>query len=233
MALIRDMNGAIVPLGRTIRTFDDPLIPGTAFAYEPGTTTAWLTCDLGTASFNSGVGASTNPGQVTAATGAGTNDFARIRTNFQIAGANYKEIIWTVEGLVCDTDAEIALFFGISANGNEGGCDLVHSSAAALASIQTTASGAVNGTYPTNYRLVDGSTYQTVGTAEHYKNLTMRLQPVLGKVYILEDDQDMAAVDISSTFTNSASLNPYVMIQTQQAVSHNFKVSRFTLTLVH
>lgn len=231
MPLIRDDDGNIIPLGRTIRTFDDPLIPGLAFANTPAGT-PWLTTDLGTANFNSGVSAATNPGQATIATAATINSFARVKTNFVILDTNYKEIVWTVQALSCDVDSPIKMQFGISQDGNNGGCDLVQASTDALASIQTTAAAATNGTYPANYRLVDGNAFTAVAVARKYKNITMRLQPQLGKVYILEDDQDMVAADISATFTHG-SLRPYVVMQTLEAVAHNFKISRATLTLIH
>lgn len=227
--LLRDEMGEIIPLGRTIRVLDEVFIPGTALP-------SWLVCDLGTASFGSGVSGTTNPGQVTIATAAANNAFARLKTSFTMAAPQYKEIIWTIGGLIADTDGQINYWFSISADGNAGGVDLYHDPSTDTALLRTTLNGSgVNGTYATNYRLIDGA--PAMGMARHYRNLTMRLRPgtatTPAEVIILEDDHDMITCDISSTFQNVTNLRAAITIQTRDGTAHNFKISRATLTLIH
>lgn len=224
MSLLRDTQGRIVPLGRVERRLSEHLIPG------GGSLPSWLTCDVGTLGMT-GTSSSTDVGNAKVTTAASANSYGRIKTAFEIQSDQYDEIVWSVSGLRWDTDTAsnpqpIDAYVDIKRDGGANGISLQHIGTDETAKL-VVYDGSTNPSTSLEYELLTPH-----GGSRVRRNITVRWRPKLGLVYVLEDDAEMAEIDVSDDQV-AGPVRCGIQMMTREASAHWMHACAFDLTLIH
>lgn len=233
--LMRDNLGNIVLPGRVTRTLTDPLMPG-------GALPSWQSAVVGTASFQSFLG-SASLGTATVTSSGSINAPAAVKLTGNLTmlmPAQFQAMAITLDGLSCDADTGMDIEIGFQGVSSKGGCSMLHLNGATTAVLRTfSADGTVTTNYPTNYAF-----FQPSGGGRSRRNLTFLLLPygysggddvATGRptVALLEDDQVVAAVDISATFVATSTVSPIWQVIAREAVAHSISWRQSTLMFNH
>jgi len=214
---MRDNAGAIIYPARVKREWIDNATPGTS---APGSA---FSVAAGTYSTPSGWSGTSNQGRASLTTGSVSGNAAAIKGNAPlnvINTANFNALSLTLESLNIDADTGADFEMGFQGIGSLGGASLMHLNGAATAVIRVrNAAGAITD-FPTNFTI-----FQASGGGRSRRNVTFLLLPrgYMGDnrafVYILEDDQTMAEVDISSVYTTAQNVVPIFQTVTRTAAA--------------
>lgn len=225
--LIRDFNGNIIPLGKTIRTISEPFFLGTL----PG----WMTVTGDTGYSYSIAGPDTDQGylQVTAAAGVGNRAFLNLFPNglnfVQTTGIpKIKEVIIELDSLVFDS-ANLTFYVDLRDASGQNGFLLT----AVGNNPQSVTITGYNANTPTTVNVNYDILYQLDVPERSYKrNLVCRFQ--WDGTYILAEGDSVfcAGKFTSSQINTNYLLYPKVWIYNSDTASHYFRVSQVSCSVV-
>lgn len=136
----------------------------------------------------------------------------------------------TVEGLAYDADSGFGTSIGFFATGSsKGGAWLSHDAGTTAAYVATNDATGTKHTYPVQYQF-----FTNTGSAgQKRRNLTVLWFIHDGWFYVLEDDQVIAAVDISDSVDVSDTVYPALFISSTGATQHFVQWSQTKLIVNH
>lgn len=209
--IIRDFQGNPVPYGKVSKMLVENFMSGSL--------PSWLSSSAGTPTFSI---PPESRGYLQITTGATPGSVARLQT-LEINPSDFEAIIWSVEGLVCDTDTSVNI--GIGINGANAGAVFFQTNTDVRTKIRIHHSTGYTDYY-INHRLRGG------GEAIQKRNIGVMYLPKLKKIYLMEEDQVMHEQDLSG-ITISGNVRGVVDITTPESKSHYMRVSQVRLELQH
>jgi hypothetical protein len=227
---MRDNTGAVVYPARVKREWTDNATPGSS---APG---SWLAVAAGTYGTPSGW-SGTSQGRATLTSGAVSGNAAAIKAAAPlnvINTANFNALVLTIESLNIDADTGADYEMGFQGIGSLGGASLMHLNGATTAVVRVRDGSGTITDFPTNYTIFQGS-----GGGRSRRNVTFALLPrgYVGDnrafAYILEDDQTMAEVDISSVYTTGQNVVPIFQTITRTAAARIMSWANVRMQIWH
>lgn len=231
MTLMRDNAGNVIYPARVKREWTDSAAPGTS---APA---SWLSVAAGTYSTPSGWSGASNVGRAVNTSGAVAGNAAAIKAAAPLSvinPANFNALVLTLESISAGADSGGDFEMGFQGIGSAGGASLMHLNGALTSVIRVRDAAGTITDFPTNYPF-----FQPNGGGRGRKNITFVLFPkgYVGDnrafAYILEDDQTMAEVDISSVFTTGVNVCPIFQIITRTASASSLSWANVKMQLWH
>jgi len=218
--MIRDMNGNIVPFGKTHRKIEETFMFST-------TLPSWLTV-TGTGATSSIVLPHTDYGYLQVNTGATANNVSTL--NILPSGIDMtkcKEIILEIDSFVTsENEDHMELYFNMNNGAGNKGISLITQKSvnATLPFVKVRPSNALQ---PINYNIIQGSEYN------RRKNIVIRLRS--DKTYVLmECDNVVFEYAIpAENIDIDAILLPQIAIKTLANEANYFRLSRVAISIIH